>query len=883
MSCQTKQSAIWSGRLTWITNLGAFLLQSRVLFSLNGVQRLLEVGLILFSGLALFMLLSLLSFDPADPSWSQTGYHQQINNYGGRGGAWLADVLLVSFGWLAYLMPFLVALSGYMLFKRYHDLLSLDYLILGLRLFGLLLTLCAATAISSMNFNDIYYFSSGGVLGDKISGSLLPYFNFIGTSLLLLCGFATGLTLLTGISWLTVADYLGAQCFMLFNLIVALPQRFSAQRERSPFALGSTENADEPQQSPAKARRVKVEALPEPVDDDYPLPEIDNDAEPRFSFETAAMDEPFATASQNIKRKDPLPIRPLNERTEAKAYYSVDSLADEQLSFSAVDEPFDAEHVSRTFRELEQEEELDPLMRFPPDEDEQADDIDDSEEVVHSLEELPSLALLDRPDKAINPIDPADLERVSRLVEAKLLDFNVEAKVVGVHPGPVVTRFELDLAPGVKVSKITGLAKDLARSLSAISVRVVEVIPGKSFIGLELPNQHREIVRLSEVIGDEVFTESKSALTMVLGKDIAGKSVVADLAKMPHLLVAGTTGSGKSVGVNVMICSLLYKSTPDDVRFLMIDPKMLELSIYEGIPHLLTEVVTDMKDAANGLRWCVGEMERRYKLMSALGVRNLKGYNVKVKEAISEGQPIKDPLWKPSDDMRGEAPYLEKLPSIVVVIDEFADMMMIVGKKVEELIARIAQKARAAGIHLILATQRPSVDVITGLIKANIPTRIAFQVSSKIDSRTILDQQGAESLLGQGDMLYLPPGSGVPNRVHGAFVDDHEVHAVVADWKKRGKPQYIAEILSGETTEENLLPGETLEGEDGEADPLYDQAVAFVIETRRASVSGVQRKFRIGYNRAARLVEQMEHSGVVSAPGHNGNREVVVPAANRGY
>lgn len=859
-------------------------MQSRVLFSLNGVQRLLEVGLILFSGLALFMLLSLLSFDPADPSWSQTGYHQQINNYGGRGGAWLADVLFVSFGWLAYLMPFLVALSGYMLFKRYHDLLSLDYLILGLRLFGLLLTLCAATAISSMNFNDIYYFSSGGVLGDKISGTLMPYFNFIGTSLLLLCGFATGLTLLTGISWLTVADYIGAQCFVLFNLIISLPERFSARREADPFALGTDESDDKAAKTPAKARRVKkVAALPEPLDDDYPFPDLHEQDEPQFSFDSADDAAPVAKAMADSKRTEPLPIRPLNEKTEAKAYYSVDSLADEQLSFSAVDEPFDAEHISKTFREFSPEpvEELDPLMRFPEEEEEQ--DEDDSQTVLHAMEELPSLALLDRPDKAINPIDPADLERVSRLVEAKLLDFNVEAKVVGVHPGPVVTRFELDLAPGVKVSKITGLAKDLARSLSAISVRVVEVIPGKSFIGLELPNQHREIVRLSEVIGDEVFTESKSALTMVLGKDIAGKSVVADLAKMPHLLVAGTTGSGKSVGVNVMICSLLYKSTPDDVRFLMIDPKMLELSIYEGIPHLLTEVVTDMKDAANGLRWCVGEMERRYKLMSALGVRNLKGYNVKVKEAISEGQPIKDPLWKPSDDMRGEAPYLEKLPSIVVVIDEFADMMMIVGKKVEELIARIAQKARAAGIHLILATQRPSVDVITGLIKANIPTRIAFQVSSKIDSRTILDQQGAESLLGQGDMLYLPPGSGVPTRVHGAFVDDHEVHAVVADWKKRGKPQYIAEILSGETTEENLLPGETLEGEDGEADPLYDQAVAFVIETRRASVSGVQRKFRIGYNRAARLVEQMEHSGVVSAPGHNGNREVVVPAANRGY
>jgi S-DNA-T family DNA segregation ATPase FtsK/SpoIIIE len=818
-------------------------LQNRAYFPLNGVQRLLEVGLIVFSGFALFLLLALLSFDPADPSWSQTGYQTSIHNYAGPIGAWLADLLLFSFGWIAYLVPFLVALAGYLLFKRFHDVMSLDYLILGLRLIGLVLTLLTATAISSMNFNDIFYFSSGGVIGDVVSGALLPYFNFIGTVLLLLCGFATGLTLMTGISWLTVADALGAACYSAVQFAMSVPQRL---RERSkddydPFAA-------EPEQNEF---------------DDEPV---------------VIAEKPRKAPQLNKPVADTLPITPLNAKTEAKAFYSVDTLADEELSFSAIDEP-DAARWSDTLQQLD----------LPPDSEietiltEIADEEDDTEEVSHLMEELPSLALLDRPDKAVNPIDPADLERVSRLVEAKLLDFNVDAKVVGVHPGPVVTRFELDLAPGVKVSKITGLAKDLARSLSAISVRVVEVIPGKSFIGLELPNQHREIVRLSEVIGDEIFESSKSPLTMVLGKDIAGKSVVADLAKMPHLLVAGTTGSGKSVGVNVMICSLLYKSTPDDVRFLMIDPKMLELSIYEGIPHLLTEVVTDMKDAANGLRWCVGEMERRYKLMSALGVRNLKGYNAKVKEAIADGAPLKDPLWRPSDNMRTEAPLLEKLPSIVVVIDEFADMMMIVGKKVEELIARIAQKARAAGIHLILATQRPSVDVITGLIKANIPTRIAFQVSSKIDSRTILDQQGAESLLGQGDMLYLPPGSGVPNRVHGAFVDDHEVHAVVADWKKRGKPNYIAEILSGETTEENLLPGETLEGEDGEADPLYDQAVAFVTESRRASVSGVQRKFRIGYNRAARLVEQMEHSGIVSGPGHNGNREVMAPPPPKGY
>jgi S-DNA-T family DNA segregation ATPase FtsK/SpoIIIE len=491
---------------------------------------------------------------------------------------------------------------------------------------------------------------------------------------------------------------------------------------------------------------------------------------------------------------------------------------------------------------------------------------------------LPALDLLDRPDKVENPVSQEELDAVSRLVETKLLDFNIQANVVGVYPGPVITRFELDLAPGIKVSKITGLSKDLARSLSAMSVRVVEVIPGKSYIGLEIPNKHRLVVRLSEVMDTSIFQNSQSPTTMVLGKDIAGKAVIVDLAKMPHLLVAGTTGSGKSVGVNTMILSLLYKSTPEEVRMIMIDPKMLELSVYEGIPHLLSEVVTDMKEAANALRWCVGEMERRYKLMSALGVRNLKGYNAKIEKGIEEGKPIRDPLWRATDNMLEMPPELEKLPAIVVIIDEFADMMMIVGKKVEELIARIAQKARAAGIHLVLATQRPSVDVITGLIKANIPTRMAFQVSSKIDSRTILDQQGAENLLGMGDMLYLPPGSGVPTRVHGAFVDDHEVHAVVSDWKSKAKPNYIEEILQGEMTDENMLPGEAAEMAEGEeVDPVFDEAVAFVTQTRKVSISSIQRKLRIGYNRSARIVEQMESMGIVSTPAANGTREVLAP------
>jgi S-DNA-T family DNA segregation ATPase FtsK/SpoIIIE len=485
---------------------------------------------------------------------------------------------------------------------------------------------------------------------------------------------------------------------------------------------------------------------------------------------------------------------------------------------------------------------------------------------------LPSLDLLSSPPATIEPVDAFAMEQMARLVEARLADYRIKADVVDYSPGPVITRFELDLAPGVKAARISNLSRDLARSLSTVAVRVVEVIPGKPYVGLELPNKKRHTVYLREVLDCPAFRDSSSPLTVVLGKDIGGEPVVADLAKMPHLLVAGTTGSGKSVGVNAMILSMLYKATPEEVRFIMIDPKMLELSVYEGIPHLLTEVVTDMKDAANALRWSVNEMERRYKLMSALGVRNLAGYNDRVLEAERMGRPIPDPFWKPGDSMEISHPMLEKLPYIVVLVDEFADLMMTVGKKVEELIARLAQKARAAGIHLVLATQRPSVDVITGLIKANIPTRIAFTVSSKIDSRTILDQGGAESLLGMGDMLYSAPNSTTPIRVHGAFVRDEEVHAVVQDWKARGRPQYITGITATEGTE----GGGGLEG-DEELDPLFDQAVAFVVEKRKASISGVQRQFRIGYNRAARIVEQMEAQGIVSPQGHNGNREVLAP------
>ena len=825
---------------------------------LNGVQRLLETGLIISTFAAIFILCALISFDPADPSWSQTGEFRNVKNITGTAGAWVADILLLTFGWLAYLVPAAIQLFGYLLFKQPHRILQLDYTTLALRIIGLALFVTSATAISSINFDDIYNFSSGGVVGDVIATAMMPAFNFTGTSILLLCFFFAGLTLLTGVSWVDFVDYLGDLMVRLYRFITSYIKGW-INRERI-AANTNSDNAD------AQFNDDLTEQLEAPV-------EAKNDA------------------PQKAINKPQTPFTEPHISDDYSPFDELDDILDQEIGFSAIDdEPMD---TAAALNALDQSQVVEPekpvttvvsparpmpkakpAYQPPPTAKEKFEQLLDQEPPPGPL---PSLDLLDRPDKAKNPISQEELDVVSRLVETKLLDFNVQATVVGVYPGPVVTRFELDLAPGIKVSKITGLSKDLARSLSAISVRVVEVIPGKTYIGIELPNKHREIVRLSEVINAPKFEQNPSPLTMVLGKDIAGQPVCADLGKMPHLLVAGTTGSGKSVGVNVMILSLLYKSGPDDVRMIMIDPKMLELSVYEGIPHLLCEVVTDMKEAANALRWCVGEMERRYKSMSALGVRNLKGYNQKVLDAKEAGYPIMDPLFKDTDGMKDGPDELEKLPSIVVVIDEFADMMMIVGKKVEELIARIAQKARAAGIHLVLATQRPSVDVITGLIKANIPTRMAFQVSSKIDSRTILDQQGAENLLGMGDMLYLPPGTSVPERVHGAFVDDHEVHAVVNDWKARAKPNYIDEILNGDATEDILLPGEASESADEESDPLYDEAVAFVIETGKVSVSSVQRKLRVGYNRAARLVEQMETSGIVSSPGHNGARDVLVP------
>jgi len=830
----------------------------------TGMQRVLEASIVTSTLLSLYLLLALYSFNAGDAAWTQTASGTTAKNWMGHAGAYLADILFVSVGILSYSLPFLLAGLGYLLFKAHHRLREIDFFTMGLRVIGFFLTAFGVLATASINFDDIHQaFSAGGIIGDIIATAMLPNFNFIGTTLLLVCFIATGLTLMTGIGWMQVIERTGSiiitgamWCFgKITDATKPSPKAENEEIEQDVHGLEGIE--PEPDVSVDKqnlnsdrdASSIEVNALPE---DEIEAPVLsainvaldDHDEMPSFSANNP-MDDVDLTSYQRPPASSEDSMSVMNQN-------------DQQSSTSQLAQAIAAVQPK--------------VIEVEP----RRGTIDGLPAVKRATTPLPSLDLLDLPKKLVNPIAQEDLDRVSRLVEAKLLDFNIIATVVDVFPGPVITRFELDLAPGIKVSKISGLSKDLARSLSALSVRVVEVIPGKSVIGIEIPNENREVVYLRENLSSDKFSQSKSALTMVLGKDIAGMPVVVDLGKMPHLLVAGTTGSGKSVGVNAMIVSLLYKSSPEQVRMIMIDPKMLELSVYEGIPHLLSEVVTDMKEAANALRWCVGEMERRYKLLSAVGVRNLAGYNAKVTAAIEAGEPLTDPLWKAGDSMDETAPLLETLPSIVVIVDEFADMIMIVGKKVEELIARIAQKARAAGIHLILATQRPSVDVITGLIKANIPTRIAFQVSSRVDSRTILDQQGAEQLLGQGDMLYLPPGTGVPTRVHGAFVDDHEVHKVVADWKLRGKPNYIDAILSGESNESILLPGESGEG-DEENDEFYDDAVAFVTETRRGSISSVQRKFKIGYNRAARLIEQMEACGVVSSPGHNGTREVLAP------
>jgi DNA segregation ATPase FtsK/SpoIIIE, S-DNA-T family len=1174
---------------------------------LSSGRCLLEAVLIVVTILAAYLMISLLSFNPSDPGWSQTAWHEPIHNFGGGIGAWMADTLFFTFGVLAYTIPPIMVILCWAAFRQRDASEYFDYFALSLRLIGTLALILTSCGLAALNVDDLYYFASGGVIGSLFSNAMLPWFNGVGATLMLLCIWAVGFTLFTGWSWLVIAEkiggvVLGSLTFMTNrsrreerydgedddyhaddantaeqekravanNAAAAGVAAVTALAANSAYAddddvllsvplvtdapsvetednynsllhdpllstLRATDNDDQPTLSAASTTGRSVEPVinpdtmpladnvaatpplysfeipqeamfpaPERVmpSEERPEPQMgswDRPAAPThspFDFSTAqhhshelestpymnpglgtgsdglaaagldnsavsisgpisttgivaastvatfmpaftAMSDTGSQVKQGIgpELPRPNPVRiptrrelasygiklpsqrmaeleqrglreeeaqnpqgnatsfgtamvPEPENAQALEEAAVRQVfaAQQQHRYSAVHHEDAIDHENSIYSEsfvhhennaakrmqsvdvnsvftcspvedLVDDRLGEPLFTLSPYVEETAlpaaeegvfaqnspepvlpyqqlsahqthsgqitpiqsaysssADISPSvntppvntqstvqptapvlpvspvqpmpamdslihpflmrhdQPLVKPTTPLPTLDLLSSPPVEEEPIDMFALEQTARLVEARLGDYRVKAEVVGISPGPVITRFELDLAPGVKASRISNLSRDLARSLSAIAVRVVEVIPGKPYVGLELPNKHRQTVYLREVLDCAEFRDNPSPLAIVLGKDIAGQPVVADLAKMPHLLVAGTTGSGKSVGVNAMILSILYKAQPADVRFIMIDPKMLELSVYEGIPHLLTEVVTDMKDAANALRWCVGEMERRYKLMSALGVRNLAGYNERVAQAEAMGRPIPDPFWKPSDSMDISPPMLEKLPYIVVLVDEFADLMMTVGKKVEELIARLAQKARAAGIHLVLATQRPSVDVITGLIKANIPTRIAFTVSSKIDSRTILDQGGAESLLGMGDMLYMAPNSSIPVRVHGAFVRDQEVHAVVNDWKARGRPQYIESILSGGEEGEGGGPGVD---DDKELDPLFDQAVSFVLEKRRASISGVQRQFRIGYNRAARIIEQMEAQQIVSTPGHNGNREVL--------
>ncbi|WBM69410.1 DNA translocase FtsK 4TM domain-containing protein [Buttiauxella sp. WJP83] len=1231
---------------------------------LSSGRRLLEALLLLVAIFAVYLMAALLSFNPSDPSWSQTAWHEPIHNLGGMPGAWLADTLFFIFGVMAYTIPVIIIGACWFTFRNRDSEEFVDYFAVSLRLIGVLAMVLTACGLAAINADDIWYFASGGVIGSLLSTAMMPLLNSSGGTIALLCVWAAGLTLFTGWSWVSIAEKIGGATLsvltfasnrtrrdntwqdddyddedekhdeehapevekresrrarilrgalarkqrisekfanpnarktdsalfsgkrmdddeddvlfsnnkatppeddVLFSgnkatlpeseeydpllhgqsivapvaataatamannpdyaapvmpmatvppvtahapevehtpaiawepapttvtpdpVIAPAPESFHAPREAEQYIPQQVTNhwsepvveqappesayyepaPVEPTLQPEPVEEVKPAVRPpiyhfeeveerrarereqlaawyQPVNEPKPdpygydqspaftqttstsAPRIETPAMPQGVFDTTsvvpapgaaipqelkdaakvvaaasafspvfsiASDAPRPQTKEGIGPQLPRPNRVRVPTRRELASYGIklpsQRMAEEEArrqngmdiedDFADDAEDLEQQELARQFAAQQQqrygEEYEDDVSQQDEDEAEQAelarqfaaqqqqrysapgaqshqqqpnnvpfslDDFDFSpmktlvndgpgeplftpspveepapvkpeqswqtaqphrtppqsnapvtapqmqESLIHPFlmrngddrplqrptTPLPSLDLLTSPPVEVEPVDTFALEQMARLVEARLADYRIKADVVDYSPGPVITRFELDLAPGVKAARISNLSRDLARSLSTVAVRVVEVIPGKPYVGLELPNKKRQTVYLREVLDCAKFRDSASPLTVVLGKDIGGEPVIADLAKMPHLLVAGTTGSGKSVGVNAMILSMLYKATPEEVRFIMIDPKMLELSVYEGIPHLLTEVVTDMKDAANALRWSVNEMERRYKLMSALGVRNLAGYNERVLEAERMGRPIPDPFWKPGDSMEVSHPMLEKLPYIVVLVDEFADLMMTVGKKVEELIARLAQKARAAGIHLVLATQRPSVDVITGLIKANIPTRVAFTVSSKIDSRTILDQGGAESLLGMGDMLYSGPNSTLPVRVHGAFVRDQEVHAVVQDWKARGRPQYITGITSDNESEGGAGGG--LDG-DEELDPLFDQAVAFVVEKRKASISGVQRQFRIGYNRAARIVEQMEAQGIVSPQGHNGNREVLAP------
>ena len=795
-----------------------------------GAVPLREIGLVAVVTLSIFLLLAFVSYSAMDPAWAFAGSDLAVSNWVGQSGAYTADIALWVFGWAAYMLPVGLAVAAVVVLRPgRRDLVTTRqaWSWALARLGGFLGMLVAVCVLLRLHFATAQQLpaGNGGLLGNSLVAWGLPLLNPAGLTLCALALLMIGVQATVGHSWLQLAEWTGRG-------LSALAAGWLPATRHVGRLLGAAGLAVKELASGFRSRLVARQGR--------------TWTDGSLVLESA----PVAVASAARLEHPPEPPA---------------------FTQSPPDEPETAPTPTPGALDARPVDVREPKPAPPPP--------PPAGESAEGQFDLPALDLLEERDRLTSGGFSRDsLEEMSRLLEVKLADFKVQAEVVSVQPGPVVTRFELQPAAGVKVSKIVGLAKDLARSLAVVSVRIVEIIPGKSVVGIEIPNEKREMVRLKEILSSRQFDEAGSPLTLALGKDIAGAPVMSDIGKMPHLLVAGTTGSGKSVGVNAMLLSMLYKATPDELRLILVDPKMLELAVYDGIPHLLTPVVTDMKDAAQALNWCVAEMERRYQLMAALGVRNIAGFNKRVGDARDSGAPLADPLAPEGADQA--PPELIALPYIVVVIDEFADMMMIVGKKVEQLIARIAQKARAAGIHLVLATQRPSVDVITGLIKANIPARLSFQVSSRVDSRTILDQGGAEQLLGHGDMLFLPPGTSVPVRIHGAFVSDEEVHAVAAYWKARATPNYLEEVVVGGL--DPGIPGTVDLGADGKGDtessePLYDEAVAFVVESRRASISAVQRKLRIGYNRAARLIEAMEEAGVVSAMNGQGGREVLAP------
>ena len=833
---------------------------------------------------AAFLFLALSTYNPTDPSWAYLDHRPDATNAGGLPGAWFASVFLSLFGWLAWLVPMMVAWSGWMLYRERDPDNSINFSLIGLRWLGFIIILAAGAAFASMHvktFNFPFPEGTGGILGQIIETKTTPILNNIGTTLLMIVLLLGGFNLFVGMSWLEIMEWIGAKISGVFTGL------FSKKQPTVPHFEESIETTDKQEDEVISATYMN-ESLQKSIDNDFKIDPPEIIAEPFIEppETTDIAPEPIFDLGDPIVEKEEIiiedekPVFEIEPFTIDSSQKTLSELEEERLS-ALENQKVKVEEEDDLFLETLVEPNADIAPVNIPTAHKEARSFVPKTMIENEPPPLPDIEFLDPPKPSTGGYSEEELESLSRQVERILKDFKIIVEVVSVQPGPVVTMFELDLAPGTKASKVSNLSTDLARALSKTSIRVVEVIPGKSVIGLEIPNEKRDMVYLREIIDSPIFKETDSVLTLAMGKDIVGNPVVADLGKMPHALIAGTTGSGKSVAINTMILSLLYKATPREVRLIMVDPKMLELSVYDGIPHLLSPVVTDMEEAANSLRWAVVEMERRYKLMSAMGVRNLAGFNKIVDEAEERGESVPDPIWQPAPNATltelHEQPTLEHMPYVVIIIDELADMMMVVGKKVEELIARLAQKARAAGIHLLLATQRPSVDVITGLIKANVPSRLAFKVSSKIDSRTILDQMGAEALLGYGDSLFTSPANNIPMRTHGAFVDDHEVHNVANFLRSTGGPNYVTEI-----TDE---PSEPIVGLSAEAsgvsesessDPLFNEAVQFVTETGRGSISGIQRRLKIGYNRAARMIEYMEEMGIVSPPENNGNRRVLV-------